>query len=158
MLRRLGPVFELPTLENRGWPFVDRINASIMGGLSWAAQAFAKPKPGERIVYLDVNSLYPTAMQYPLPVGAYRRVEGDLMAVCQQLLGTWQVTDDTGYLIVCDFHVPSEFHDVAGLPPVCKMAARSDTLSPEQHLARQLCNREGYERDERVARPLLGRA
>jgi hypothetical protein len=66
-----------------------------------------------------------------LPVGDYRRLEGDLLAMAHQILETWSMDDDTGYMIVCDFHVPPEHHDI-DLPPCCKMIVKKEHLSPEQ--------------------------
>jgi hypothetical protein len=40
--------------------------------------------------------------------------------------------EDTGFLIVCDFHVPEEFHDVVDLPPCTKMKVTKDLLSKQQ--------------------------
>ena len=77
--------------------------------------------------------LYPSQMVKPLPVGEYKQVvASDLMVVCQHLLETWTMSDDTGFLIVCDFHVPEKYHDEIDLPPCCKRKVTKDLLSKEQ--------------------------
>jgi hypothetical protein len=128
MLRQVGPKFELPSSMD----FVQRVNDNIMGGLSMAAKPHFKKTPGHCMRPIDACSLYPSQMRHKLPVGDYRKLDGDLMAQAHQILENWTMESDTGYMIVCDFHVPSDRHAEVDLPPCCRMKITKAMLSPEQ--------------------------
>jgi hypothetical protein len=130
-LKATGPRFELPSNPD----FLEVINRSIMGGLAWAAFPWFKRAPDRFFHCLDAIQLYPSQMVKKLPTGDYRRVvgtENELMQICHQLLDTWTMEEDTGFLIVADFHVPQEYHDQVDLPPCCKMRVTNDLLSKQQ--------------------------
>ena len=130
-LKAIGPRFELPSSLD----FLSVINQSIMGGIAWAAYPYFKRAPGCRFHCCDAIQLYPSQMVKKLPTGDYRQIvgsESELMVLCQQLLDTWTMDSETGFLIVCDFHVPSEFHNEIDLPPCAKMKVTKDLLSKEQ--------------------------
>jgi hypothetical protein len=128
-LKAIGPCIELPSDAC----FVKVVNESVMGGISWAAAPLWKKTKGHRFHVFDACQLYPSQMVKPLPVGDYKQVvASDLMAVCKHLLETWTMDSDMGFLIVCDFHVPSQYHDEVDLPPCCKMKVTRKLLSKEQ--------------------------
>ena len=82
--------------------FMERINSSTMGGLSWASQRYAKPDPGQRIAYFGFTSLYPSVTRLPLPCGDYQRVEATLTKALH-LISVNKPNQETGYLMVVDF-------------------------------------------------------
>jgi len=68
------------------------IEAGIRGGLSYVSQRHAKANfpamadydpdlPTSHMLYLDCNSLYTTCQSYPLPVGGFRMLSDDEVAV-----------------------------------------------------------------------------
>jgi hypothetical protein len=71
---------------------------------------------GETIVGFDMNSLYPTAMLYPLPSGEFQWVGPD--EVCKAISDYDLETSEYGYFIECDIHVPKEIHDKVSAYPL----------------------------------------
>ena len=123
MLWKVGPTFQLATDNNGGMDFLETINESILGGLSWAAKPYMQASEGHELHYIDVTSLFPSVMRYSLPVGNYRRrpdLEDSLEQV-KQLIQDYRPDQSKGYLIMCDFRVPQKYHDEVDFPPVCKM-------------------------------------
>lgn len=78
------------------------------------------------IQYLDMNSLYPSAMVMKMPVGDFKFEENSF---------DWMNLDDNaerGCYIQCDIHFPKEVHDYLNDYPICpyKIAINEDELSP----------------------------
>ena len=102
--------FELLTDSNMFLLF----ERAIRGGITQSSLKFAKANnkymttynPNEEssfIKYLDVNSLYPTAMSLPLPYGGFEWYEGTIEDMYKD--------DVHGYLVECDVIYPIELHD-----------------------------------------------
>ena len=68
---------------------------------------FDSSLPRTWLMCFDVNSMYPSVMQEPLPVGDYRMLASpngfDIMNV--------DIDGDTGYIIDCDLTYPADLHD-----------------------------------------------
>ncbi len=66
------------------------------------------------IIYIDANSLYPTTMCMPLPIGDYEKlgmVEGEAVAEVLEILKNHKDSSRTGYFLEVDFEVPDHLHD-----------------------------------------------
>ncbi len=90
------------------------------------------------IIYIDANSLYPTCMAMPLPIGDYQTVElpeppDDRIKQARDILNQYEDDDRTGYFIEVDFTIPEHLHDVFDYAPVSKRVVTRDQLSPLQH-------------------------
>ena len=87
-------------------------------------------KPTKSLLYLDANSLYPTAMIEALPVDQFEWNENP------NEIDIKQVADDAeyGYILEVDLHVPSDKHDFFNDYPLApeKMQVTRDMLSPFQ--------------------------
>ena len=85
--------------------------SSVFHRLSWANNKFQKDfdlsQPSKFIVYLDANSLYPTAMMQPLPVGGFKWMS-------ERRLEKWEKIVDSsewGCVLEVDLEYPEELHD-----------------------------------------------
>ena len=85
--------------------------SSVFHRLSWANNKFMKDfdptQPSKFIVYLDANSLYPTAMMQPLPVGGFKWLS-------EEKLKQWEkIVDSMGFgcVLEVDLEYPAELHD-----------------------------------------------
>ena len=85
--------------------------STVFHRLSWANNKFMKDfdpeKKSKFIVYLDANSLYPTAMMQPLPVGGFEWLE-------ERKLKNWEkIVDSEGWgcVLEVDLEYPEELHD-----------------------------------------------
>ena len=89
------------------------------------------------IVYVDANSLYPTTMCWPLPVGDYKRelLPEDQPARISQVRALMDLYTDSsskGYVVEVSFHVPKHLHDALDYAPVAKRAVDPGELSEHQ--------------------------
>ena len=96
-------------------PFFEK---QIRGGVSTAFHRFAKAnnkymkdfdekQPSNFIMYFDANSLYPTAMLEPLPVGGFKWMS-------ENELNKWKEfveKEDVGCVLEVDLEYPAELHD-----------------------------------------------
>ena len=85
--------------------------STVFHRLSWANNKFMKDfdpeKKSKFIVYLDANSLYPTAMMQPLPVGEFEWLG-------EEKLKNWEkIVDSEGWgcVLEVDLEYPEELHD-----------------------------------------------
>jgi len=88
------------------------------------------------IIYIDANSLYPTTMCMPLPIGDYKKldiVEGEGVPMVNEILSSYKDDSQTGYFIEVDFEIPDHLHDVFDFAPVSKRLVEADELSEHQH-------------------------
>ena len=86
--------------------------ASVFHRLSWANNKYMKDfdssQPSKFIVYLDANSLYPTAMMQPLPVGGFTWLEKERLKDWQKIVET----EGIGCVLEVDLEYPEELHDL----------------------------------------------
>ena len=118
------------------------IEKGIRGGISMISHRYAKAndprmgveydasKPIKTLLYLDANSLYPTAMCEPLPIDQFTMLdEPDNFDVME-------VADDAefGYILEIDGYVPKEKHEQFNDYPLApeKKRVTQDMLSPFQ--------------------------
>jgi hypothetical protein len=57
----------------------------------------------KEIIYIDMNSLYPTAMTFPMPIGEYSWVSID---EAQKALKDYNFQSDYGYYLEVDIEIP----------------------------------------------------
>ena len=87
------------------------------------------------IIYIDANSLYPTVMCMPLPIGDYEKLsiqEDEGLKDLKDILNNYTDDSSTGYLIEVDFMVPKHLHDDFDFAPVSKRTVSPDELSEHQ--------------------------
>ena len=84
-------------------------------------------KPSKYITYLDVNSLYPWAMNQYLPYGGFRWVNPD-----EFILENVEPDSDIGHILEVDLTYPKELHDFHNEYPYCceHKTLNHDMLSP----------------------------
>ena len=72
--------------------------------------------PTSHLLYLDCNSLYTTCQTYLLPIGGFRMLSDDEVAI----FDVETVSDDSpvGYFIECDLHYPAHLHDLHNAYPL----------------------------------------
>ena len=87
-------------------------------------------KPTTSLLYLDANSLYPTAMCEPLPIDQFSMVDDP------DAFDVTQVADDAeyGYILEIDGYMPNDKHDIFNDYPLApeKIHVTKDMLSPFQ--------------------------
>ena len=88
-------------------------------------------KPTTSLLYLDANSLYPTAMCEPLPIDQFSMVDN------LDAFDVTQVADDAeyGYIMEIDGYMPNDKHDIFNDYPLApeKIHVTQDMLSPFDH-------------------------
>ena len=100
-------------------------------------EGYDRDEPVSWIVYVDANSLYPTTMTMPLPIGDYAKesLPDDHRAKLDHLHNVLEnYTDDssTGYLLEVSFRVPRRLHDELDYAPIAKREISLDELSNHQ--------------------------
>ena len=119
------------------------IEKGIRGGISMISHRYAKAndprmgdeydasKPTSTLLYLDANSLYPTAMCEPLPIDQFSMVDN------LDAFDVTQVADDAeyGYVLEIDANIPDRLHGKFNDYPLApeKIRVTPDMLSPFQH-------------------------
>ena len=119
------------------------IEKGIRGGISMISHRYAKAndprmgdeydasKPTSTLLYLDANSLYPTAMCEPLPIDQFSMVDN------LDAFDVTQVADDAeyGYVLEIDANIPNRLHGKFNDYPLApeKIQVTQDMLSPFQH-------------------------
>ena len=68
---------------------------------------FNPEKPSKFIVYLDANSLYPTAMMQPLPVGEFEWTRESALKDWERIVNS----ENTGCTLEVDLEYPNHLHD-----------------------------------------------
>ena len=68
---------------------------------------FDSSKVSKFIVYLDANSLYPTAMMQPLPVGGFEWLSEGMLKQWEKIVDS----SDLGCVLQVDLEYPAELHD-----------------------------------------------
>lgn len=148
MLLRTGSQVQLITEQNGGWDLMNDVNNNIRGGPSVVFQPCSKANnpdcndfdpnlPTSWISYVDVNSLYPTIMTMSLPDSGYSSVElpdgeSERLDFVHKLLSSYTNEDLYGYMVVCDFDVPPETHDLLDFAPIAKRSTQLEELSELQ--------------------------
>ena len=118
------------------------IEKGIFGGIAMISRRYAEAndprmgdqydpsKPTKTLLYMDANSLYPTAMCMPLPIDEFSMLENP------ETLDVMQVEDDAeyGFILEIDGYTPDEKHDQFSDYPLTaeKMTVSRDLLSPFQ--------------------------
>ena len=122
---------------------------NIRGGLGHIAQPFAKANnpmvPGFEpllgtswILFYDINSMYPSIMEKPLPVdgGEWMELPKGKKDRLRRLNALFDVVnydrDDEKvcYMVEVSFDVPWHLHSLIDWAPVCKMSVKQSQLSP----------------------------
>jgi hypothetical protein len=100
-------------------------------------EGYDPEQPVSWIVYVDANSLYPTTMCMPLPIGDYRcealpEQQAARISTVRTLMDLY--TDDAakGYLVEVSFRVPQHLHDTLDYAPVAKRTVELHELSEYQ--------------------------
>jgi hypothetical protein len=93
--------------------------------------------PLSSTVYVDANSLYPTTMCMPLPLGDYKRedlpeAQAARISTVRTLVDLYRDDASKGYLIEVSFRVPEHLHDVLDFAPVAKREVELQELSDYQ--------------------------
>ena len=93
-------------------------------------ETYDPSKPTKTLLYMDANSLYPTAMCLPLPVDQFTWMDNvDRFNVMEH-------DDDAeyGYVLEIDGETPADKHDLYSDYPLTaeKMRVKRDMLSPFQ--------------------------
>ena len=85
--------------------------SSVFHRFSQANNKFMKDfdpsQPSKFIVYLDANSLYPTAMMQPLPVGGFEWLSEGTLEKWEKIVDS----PDLGCVLEVDLEYPTELHD-----------------------------------------------
>ena len=85
--------------------------SSVFHRFSQANNKFMKDfdpsQPSKCIVYLDANSLYPTAMMQPLPVGGFEWLSEEKLKQWEKIVDS----EDLGCVLEVDLEYPAELHD-----------------------------------------------
>ena len=116
MLKMTGVVLQLISEENiEMFRFFER---QIRGGVSTVFHRFSQAnnkfqedfdltKPSKFIVYLDANSLYPTAMMQPLPVDGFEWLKKSALKNWEKIVNS----EDVGCTLEVDLQYPNHLHD-----------------------------------------------
>jgi hypothetical protein len=169
---RKTPV-ELISEVNGGWPFMNDVNNNIRGGLSNIFVPHIKannPKvpdsydPSQEttwITYVDVNSLYPTAMCEMMPEADYKAVQLDAdperaLIALHHILDNYKDDSTTGYMLVVDHEIPQELHDQIDFAPVAKRVVGFEELSHRQRQVKEFLQKKPGNQGEKLM-PFLGR-
>ena len=162
---------ELVSEINGGWDFMNDINNNIRGGLSNIFVSYAKannPKcPGYDpyqdttwLSYVDVNSLYPTAMCEMMPLDNYKAVilsedPQEALIVLHHLLDNYEDTSTIGYMMVVTFHIPKEYHDEIDFAPIAKRKVVMEEISERQRQVKEFLGKKPRDQCEKLM-PFLG--
>src|SRR5580704_1781787 len=99
---------------------MDFINEMRRGAINSCVARYAESVPASNsIVPLDVNSMYPYAMQQKLPVGEYQFLPSteSLQFLDAEKFLKMDLDSDFGYFVKCDIVIPKQLHDAfAELP------------------------------------------
>ena len=87
-------------------------------------QSYDPQKESTFISYLDMNSLYGTAMTQPIPYKLLDEVDLKLEDILNQPNDA-----EVGYFVKCDIHVPNELHPKFKQYPLCPVSSNIGTLS-----------------------------
>ena len=171
MLATRNTPVELISELNGGWDLMNDVNANIRGGLSNAFVSYMKANnpqvPGYDpyqdttwMAYIDVNSLYPTAMCEMMPVGGYEAVklsEDPLAAlvVLNHILDNYHDESTTGYMCVVDYFIPDELHDKLDLAPIAKRTVPFEELSHRQRQVKEALGKQPQQQGPKLM-PYLG--
>lgn len=102
---------------------MDLVQKNIRGGICMQTQRytcannrscpdFNPQKERSHILYFDMNSLYSTAMTFPLPVGDFRSEDHlHFSQTCLSEIMNLTIDSPRGYLFECDFTIPISLHD-----------------------------------------------
>ena len=116
MLKMTGVELQLISEENMEmFRFFER---QIRGGVSTVFHRFSQAnnkfqedfdstKPSKFIVYLDANSLYPTAMMQPLPVDGFEWLSKSALKDWEKIVDS----EDVGCTLEVDLEYPNHLHD-----------------------------------------------
>ena len=116
MLKMTGVELELICKgETEMFRFFER---QIRGGVSSVFHRFSQAnnkfmkdfnpsQPSKFIVYLDANSLYPTAMMQPLPVGGFKWLSEEKLKQWEKIVDS----ENLGCVLEVDLEYPEELHD-----------------------------------------------
>ena len=116
MLKMTGVELQLISEENMEmFRFFER---QIRGGVSTVFHRFSQAnnkfqedfdstKPSKFIVYLDANSLYPTAMMQPLPVGGFEWLSKSALKDWEKIVDS----EDVGCTLEVGLEYPNHLHD-----------------------------------------------
>jgi hypothetical protein len=63
-------------------------------------------KQDEHIIGLDINSLYPYSLMFPMPISDFQWVTPTM-----DMINNYRLEDEYGYFIECDIHVPKSIHN-----------------------------------------------
>jgi len=94
-------------------------------------------KPLSWIVYVDANSLYPTTMCMPLPVGDYKHevlpdAQVARISHVEALMHFYNDDASKGYVVEVSFRVPQRLHDLLDYAPIAKRIVDLEELSEHQ--------------------------
>ena len=150
---------------------MDDINNNIRGGLSNIFVPYLKannPKcpdydpttPTTYIPYMDVNSLYPTAMCEMMPIDDYKAVKlsedpAEALAALHHILDNYEDTNTTGYMAVITYHIPEEYHDQIDFAPVVKRKVAFEELTERQRQVKEFLGKKPRDQHEKLL-PYLG--
>ena len=127
----------------------DLLKANIRGGLGHIAQPFARANnervsgfdeaaPSSWLLFYDINSMYPSIMEKPLPVdgGLWMELPKIKKDRLKRLNALFDVVDynrddeEVCYMVEVTFDVPWQRHSAVDWAPVCKMSVKKSDLSP----------------------------
>ena len=162
---------ELVSEINGGWDFMNDINNNVRGGLSNIFVSYAKAnnhscpdydpyQDTTWLSYVDVNSLYPTAMCEMMPLDNYKAVilsedPQDALVVMHHLLDNYEETSTIGYMMVVTFHVPKEYHDEIDFAPIAKRKVGLEEISERQRQVKEFLGKKPQDQCEKLM-PFLG--
>ena len=101
-------------------------------------EGYNEHAPAKRILYLDVNSMYPHAMTKFLPCSSGEAVtlpegEDEKLKRLHDMLDSFDPLEDcwqTVYLVFVDYDFPEDLHDGIDFPPPCRMAVPAEKVGP----------------------------
>ena len=106
--------------------------------LDWCQEnGYDHEQPLSWIIYLDANSLYPTTMTMPLPIGDYKEewlpADGvDRVKHVKTLLELYTDEQSKGYFVEVSYRIPPRLHDLLDYAPVAKRAIDRSEISDYQ--------------------------
>ena len=106
-----------------------------------------------KAMFVDVNSLYSTAMVQKLPVSDFIFLTEEQIAQFDLTGKTWDLEGDHGYYIECDIDIPPEIHKKTNAYPLCpeRVIVTDDMLSPLSKTAMKNLNKTSYTMKKLVA-------
>ena len=113
-------------------PFIAHLHANDP-----SAPWYNKEAPESRMCYVDYNSLYPSAMSKPLPLGSYKKLnlkDDDAWncSLVEVLSRKYNEDDSEGFLCRITYHIPPDRQDRVDFAPVRKMKVLQSELSERQ--------------------------